>query len=520
MRRTGTRGNKRVARPGIVATLKAADRRARQRSNQRMCRRRGLTSMRSAIEGVGYAPPETLSLSSRILRILWGLVLLPVCGVTTVTLFECVTDPAFTGHFWRTDVFIYFTVGFVLHIGWFFSHFFQNVFLYLYVLGHELTHALFVYICFGYVSGFRVGVDGGHVVTNKSNLLIALSPYFIPFWSVVVLAIAAPISLMARFPGQDQALFLLMGATWSFHLLWTLWIIPRDQPDLKENGTFLSLAIIYLANILLIAALLCAAFPQLIDWRVFLGERDINAYDLLEAAYEGLASLPDRADNPGLVRRLLLIVLLVCAGPFGGLCAAPRVWRDTGGRTLTGSYITSNEDNVFIKLDTNKTSEIPLGLLSNRDLEFVRARRAALAAQGIVAEAPLVWESYRSKKLTAAQAEKLGYFPIGSGGSESTLKLQFQRYGPPPKPDAKLVLRLHTPSTDGAGTTSAIQVLFNDKIVGSAHGAPPGAAVDIRLNAALLARADHLELTVRGGSDTVFVRTKNSGKGAQLAILK
>lgn len=291
MRRTGTRSKRRVSRPGIVATLKAADRKARQRSNQRMCRRRGLTSMRAAIEGVGYAPPETLSISSRLLRILGGLLLLPLCVITTATLFENVTDPFFTGRFWRTDVFIYFTVGFVLHIGWFFSHFFQNTFLYLYVLGHELTHALFVYLCFGYVSDIRVGVDGGHIVTNKSNLLIALSPYFIPFWSIVVLAVAAPISLMVRFPGQDQALFLLMGSTWSFHLFWTLWIIPRDQPDLKENGTFLSLSIIYLANIILIAGLLCAAFPQLVSWREFLASWYDNGYNLFFSAYDGLASL-------------------------------------------------------------------------------------------------------------------------------------------------------------------------------------------------------------------------------------
>ncbi len=36
-------------------------------------------------------------------------------------------------------------------------------------------------------------------------------------------------------------------------------MIPRDQPDLRENGTFLSLVIIYLANQLVLAALLCAA---------------------------------------------------------------------------------------------------------------------------------------------------------------------------------------------------------------------------------------------------------------------
>ena len=57
----------------------------------------------------------------------------------------------------------------------------------------------------------------------------------------------------------DLAFYALIGGTWSFHMLWTLWMIPRDQPDLRENGTFLSLVIIYLANLLLLVLLLCAA---------------------------------------------------------------------------------------------------------------------------------------------------------------------------------------------------------------------------------------------------------------------
>ena len=33
--------------------------------------------------------------------------------------------------------------------GWFWSGLLQSFFLYLYVLGHELTHAVFVWICRG-----------------------------------------------------------------------------------------------------------------------------------------------------------------------------------------------------------------------------------------------------------------------------------------------------------------------------------------------------------------------------------
>ena len=293
LRRTGTRGNQRVARPSFGAALKDASRRAHQRANHRTWKRSGLTSIEAAIAGTGYAPPETVSGANRIMRVLWGCLLLPFCFITTITLFQRVIDPHFANNFWKTDVFIYFTVGFVLHAGWFLTRLFQNLFLYLYVLGHELTHAIFVYVCLGNVSGFRVGLDGGHIVTNKSNLLIALSPYFVPFWSVIVLAIASLIALFAKFQGQDQALFALMGATWSFHLFWTIWIIPRDQPDLKENGTFLSLTIIFLANIVILSGLLCIASHE-VTWRDFVYNWANNGVDLVSTAYEMLASFLQR----------------------------------------------------------------------------------------------------------------------------------------------------------------------------------------------------------------------------------
>ncbi len=290
LKRTGNRANQRGGRLGIGAAFKSADQRAKQLRNNRTWRRGGLTSKRTAISSVGYAPPPTRSASTRVLRILGGLLILPFCAVTTVTLFQRVTDPGFAQHFWKQDAFIYFAVGFVLNAGWFFSKLCQKIFLYLYVLGHELTHAVFVILCLGKVSGFRVGIDGGHVVTNKSNILIALSPYFVPFWSLVTVGLLSLITYFSPFPGQENALFTILGATWSFHIFWTLWIIPRDQPDLKENGTFLSLNIIYIANVALLSGLLCLASPNL-SWRDFVYNWANNCLDLSSPAWKGLEGL-------------------------------------------------------------------------------------------------------------------------------------------------------------------------------------------------------------------------------------
>ena len=95
-----------------------------------------------------------------------------------------------------------------------------------------------------------------------------LAPILVVMLLLGVLIVLAPIGFLWPLPYHQQILFCLIGATWGFHLLWTLWIIPRDQPDLKENGTFFSLALIYLINVVLLSGLLCLASPDL-HWRHF-----------------------------------------------------------------------------------------------------------------------------------------------------------------------------------------------------------------------------------------------------------
>ena len=265
-RRTRARNSRRSGRPTLRQAFNDANIRAKQRANRRMGRRHGLTSMQAAIAGTADDGIIHLNIGQRMLRWLTALLLLPFCAITTRALLN-VGATQEQGTFWRdlvtSEHFLYFGIGCVLMMGWFFTGLLERLFLYFYVLGHELTHALFVYACGGKVGGIHVTADGGYVMTNKSNALIALSPYFVPFWSVVILGISTVIGLFYQIPHHDHALYFLVGFSWSFHLLWTLWMIPRDQPDLKENGVFFSLVVIYLANVVVISILLCLALESL-----------------------------------------------------------------------------------------------------------------------------------------------------------------------------------------------------------------------------------------------------------------
>lgn len=254
--------NQRRSRQSFAEMMSGANQRAHEVANRRSGRRAG-RSVRAAIAATSAEleleqEPLDPGFWRKLPRNLLGLPLLPVCWVTLWTLLWQFSRATFHQGFWQSPEFWHFAIGVLVMIGWFASGLMEEFFLYLYVLGHEVTHAVFVYLCGGRVTGFSVSSAGGYVTTTKTNLLIALSPYFVPFWSVVAVVLYLVLKATVVFsPEWDKALYAVLGLTWTFHMVWTLWMIPKDQPDLRENGTLLSLVIILLGNLLVLTALLC-----------------------------------------------------------------------------------------------------------------------------------------------------------------------------------------------------------------------------------------------------------------------
>ena len=125
----------------------------------------------------------------------------------------------------------------------------DSVLMLVYVAGHELTHALAALMCFGRVVRMSVNIEGGYVDTDKDNLFISLSPYFVPLWMLLWLACLHVVNWQWPSEAAQAWLYAGFGFWWAFHIYWTLWVIPREQPDLLENGIVLSFMIIMLANI-------------------------------------------------------------------------------------------------------------------------------------------------------------------------------------------------------------------------------------------------------------------------------
>src|SRR5258706_1741260 len=58
--------------------------------------------------------------------------------------------------------------------------------MWVYVFGHELTHALWTWLFGGRVRKFKASSEGGEVVISKNNFLITLAPYFFPVYVAAV----------------------------------------------------------------------------------------------------------------------------------------------------------------------------------------------------------------------------------------------------------------------------------------------------------------------------------------------
>lgn len=149
----------------------------------------------------------------------------------------------------------------------------------MYVLGHELTHALWGLLFGARPSDVRVSESGGSVKLTKSNFLITLAPYFFPFYTfVVILAALVTYAFLRPLPFLPLWMFLI-GFTWAFHFLFTLETLTQRQPDVKLYGRIFSWVFIYLVNVALVLLWMAATTPlTFAQLGGLLAERILSAY--------------------------------------------------------------------------------------------------------------------------------------------------------------------------------------------------------------------------------------------------
>ncbi len=139
--------------------------------------------------------------------------------------------------------------------------------MWLYVFGHELTHALWTWLFGGQVKKMKVTAKGGHVIISKTNFIIALAPYFFPLYVVLIVGVFALGNFIWNWHGYLVWFHLCVGAAYAFHVTLTGQVLQTRQTDITGQGYLFSAVIIFLGNVsvLLFGVPLLTAKVSLLD---------------------------------------------------------------------------------------------------------------------------------------------------------------------------------------------------------------------------------------------------------------
>jgi hypothetical protein len=124
--------------------------------------------------------------------------------------------------------------------------------MWIYVFGHELTHALSVWLLGGKVKRFKATAKGGHVVVTRTNFFVALAPYFVPIYALGVALIFLIGHWVCGWRNYLPWFHLFFGAAYAFHATLTWRVLRTRQSDIVDQGYLFSAVIIWLGNALVL----------------------------------------------------------------------------------------------------------------------------------------------------------------------------------------------------------------------------------------------------------------------------
>lgn len=174
-------------------------------------------------------------------KLLLGLLLLPACLAAAETLGHVLKTGGRALTFW-------WAFGFGAG-AWFLIFILLPRPMWLYVVGHEFTHVLWAWLFGARLKKFKATSKGGHVVLTRNNFLIALAPYFFPFYSFLVVLVFVLGHLLWDWSRHQNVFHFCLGLSYAFHLTLTACILRHRQSDITGQGRLFSFVIIFLGNI-------------------------------------------------------------------------------------------------------------------------------------------------------------------------------------------------------------------------------------------------------------------------------
>lgn len=145
---------------------------------------------------------------------------------------------------------------------------------YVYILGHEAVHAITAWAMGGKINSFKVSKDGGSVGTDKTNTVIELSPYFVPIYAIIMMAVYFVVAYSCKV--NSAAFIFAIGFTLTFHVVMTIEVMKIKQPDMMKSGYLFSIVVVYVLNIVIIAMLFSLLFRSFSAKKFFIDSFSVS----------------------------------------------------------------------------------------------------------------------------------------------------------------------------------------------------------------------------------------------------
>ncbi|MES2023288.1 MAG: hypothetical protein V4439_01260 [Patescibacteria group bacterium] len=181
---------------------------------------------------------------TKLFKFICGILLLPFCAGAVLALWKVILVSGSADMIWITI--LAGALAFVL------IYLFLAKPVWIYVFGHEMTHALWSWFFGGKLHQMRVTSGGGHVLITKANFITSLAPYFFPVYAVLIVVIYGLGNFFWDWSHYVLIFYFLLGMAYAFHITFTIHSLKIDQPDVLEQGSIFSAVIIFLGNILVL----------------------------------------------------------------------------------------------------------------------------------------------------------------------------------------------------------------------------------------------------------------------------
>ena len=232
------------------------------------------TEFRNNLTPTAY--PPKVSTMKRLLQFLLGLLLLPLCWGATRALLDLGPYTVINRSPWIAPSILALCAGCAV---WILIYLCIPPSVRLYIWGHELTHAIWGLLSGARVGKIRVRSTGGSVSLSEAGVWTTLAPYFVPFYTVIVVLLRLLLGLFIDMTRWEPIWLFLIGLTWSFHITYTVRSLLQRQPDIQTYDRLFSYSLIILFNLLLLGYLFVyASSASLTIYHEQLFARRLSAY--------------------------------------------------------------------------------------------------------------------------------------------------------------------------------------------------------------------------------------------------